>query len=160
MIDHSVEIIRICVVLQILRQSRIICLIHRNCQLWNTSIDQFHPAEFTDVGFDHHGIHTPDLPADPHQFGNGSAQVIYAVMVKILVMKCFVIIAPPAETAQCLVAQRLLFETRCVQGILEPEIQHKIFNHFIIRIIKKLFDNECTNDYIYRSIRSGCLITV
>ena len=81
-------------------------------------------------------------------------------MVKILVMKCFVIIAPPAKTAQSLVAQRLLFETRCVQGILEPKIQHKIFNHFIIRVIKKLFDNECANDYVYRSIRSGCLITV
>ena len=73
-------------------------------------------------------------------------------------MKCFVIIAPHAETAQSLVAQRLLFKNRCVQGILELKIQHKIFNHFIFRIIKKLFDNERANDYIYRSIRSGCLI--
>nr|WP_308497227.1 hypothetical protein [uncultured Agathobacter sp.] len=35
-----------------------------------------------------------------------------------------------------------------MQGILNPKIQHKIFNHLIIRITKKLFDDERTKDYV------------
>ena len=46
--------------------------IHIHHQLCNAGVYQFHSAEPADVGFDHHGIHTPDFTADSHQFCNGS----------------------------------------------------------------------------------------
>ena len=40
------------------------------------------------------------------------------------------------------------------------KVEHQILNNFIIRIIKKLFDDTRTDDYINRCISSGCLITI
>ena len=56
----------------IVRQSRDIDFIHVHRQLCDTGVYQLHPAKFADVGFDHHGIHTSDFTADPHQFCNRS----------------------------------------------------------------------------------------
>ena len=39
-----------------------------------------------------------------------------------------------------------------MQDIRGSKIWHKVFRHLIIGIIKKLFDNERTNDHVDRSI--------
>lgn len=47
-----------------------------------------------------------------------------------------------------------------MQSVLKVEIKHQILNDFIVRIIKKFLDDECTNNNIYRCIRSGGFITI
>ena len=51
------------------------------------------------------------------------------------------------------ISKGLFFKTCCMQCVLNSKIQHKIFNHLIIGIIKKLFDDERTNNTASKPFR-------
>ena len=40
------------------------------------------------------------------------------------------------------------------------DVQHQILHHFVIREVKEFFDDQCSNDNVYRSIWSGCIFRV
>ena len=77
-----------------------------------------------------------------------------------LFRKQFLFITAFSKAAEGFIAKRLFFKACRVQCILKMKIQHQIFNHLIIRVIKHFFDNERSDDYIDLCIWSGCLVTV
>ena len=69
-------------------------------------------------------------------------------------------ITPGAESSQCTVIQRLLFEAGCMQGVLITDIKRKSVYDFFISEPKDFFEYQCTNDYIDWRIMSGRTVTV
>ena len=75
-------------------------------------------------------------------------------------MKCLIVIASFTETAQGLVRYWLLCKACGVQRVLKVEVKHQVLNDLIIRIVKKLLDDERANYNIHRCIRPGGLVTI
>lgn len=83
-----------------------------------------------------------------------SLRMLDSIIIEIRIIKCFIFITPLAEVAQGLVAQRMFLKACCMQGILGSKIQHKVFNHFVIGMVKNLLNDKRPNDYVYWCIRS------
>ena len=154
MVHDPVKIVWIGVMPEFFRQCRFV-LPADNCrQSGDTGVQKFNTAELPDVRLNHHGIHPSDATIDIHKFFQFSAKLFYAFMIKVYIMKRFVIIAAFPEIAKCFVTKGLFFKACSIERILKVKIKHEVFNHLIIGVVEKFFNDKCSNDDIYWSVGS------
>ena len=154
MVHDLVKIVWIGVMLELFRQCRRV-LPADNCrQSGDTGIQKLDTAELPDVRLYHHGIHPSDAPIDIHEFFQFFTKIFYAFMIKVDIVKRFVIIAAFPEIAKRFVTKWLFFKACSIERILKVKIKHEVFNHLIIGVVEKFFNDKCSNDDIYWSVGS------
>lgn len=129
-------------------------------QFGHTGIQELHPAQSADVGFDHHGIHPSDPGIQFHHLGDLRSEIRDAIMIEVYVICGFIIITALTETGKGLITQWLFRKTGGMQGILISWIEHKVFHHLIIGKIEQFLDDQCTDNHVDRSIRPGAFIGI
>ena len=160
MVNDKIAVVRIGVVLktgQIHAGMVFMVVLYRS---GNTGIQQFNAAQISDIGFYHQRIHSLDTGIDPHHFSDFFTQILDTVMKQIHAVGTLIFITAAAKPGQCFVTQRLFFKTGSAQCVLIVDVQHQILHHFVIREVKEFFDDQCSNDDVYRSIWSGCIFRV
>ena len=157
-VDDSVEIIGIIIMFHMTDHVIVPVLMKITDQFGNTGIDEFHTAQFPDVGLHHKGIHPADPLVDTHHPCSRFGKAGHTIMIQINSMGLFVVIASAAEPGKALVTERLFVKACGMECQLKAGIKHQVVDHFVIRVIKQHFDDLSSNDHIDRSIRSGILI--
>ena len=72
-------------------------------QFSNACVDQFHSAQFSDVCFQHHGIHPPNTSIDLHHLGSLFCQILDAVMIQIHSVGALIIITTNPKAGKALI---------------------------------------------------------